>query len=114
MSIPEAPQQQLPTYSAPTEYAAPVRNPGKGLGIAGFVLCFVSLGLVGLILSIIGLAKSRKAGQKNGFAVAGIVLGALSVVGGIVVIVVAFNLYAQCTDLGAGQHVINGVTVTCS
>jgi len=52
-------------------------DPGYGLGIAALILAFY-VSPVGLILGIVGLVKSKKAGFKNGFALAGIIIGALS------------------------------------
>jgi hypothetical protein len=58
--------------------AAPqANNPGKVIGIVGFVFCFVGLAFPGIILGVIGLNKSKKAGQKNGLAFAAIILGAI-------------------------------------
>ncbi len=62
---------------------APV-DPGKTLGIVGFVLAFV-FALAGLIVSIIARSKSVKAGYKNGLATAGIWLSA---------IFLAFNIFS--------------------
>lgn len=118
MSNPEA-QQALPTYAGPTENGAPVDAPGKGLGIAGFVLAFFGpLSLVGLILSIVALVKSRRAGQKNGLALAGIIVGAVVLVVSTIVIIVAvigaMHLIETCNELGNGEHLVNGVTYTCN
>ena len=73
-------------------------DPGQGLGIAGFVIAFTGINILGLILSIVGLTKSRKAGYKNGLAVAGIVLNA-------VLMVVVFPLLIGITIVS-----YNGVT----
>lgn len=63
------------------------KKPINGLGIAGFVVSLLSLWLgvyfciasiVGLVLSIIGMASSAKH-SSNGFAVAGLVIGIISV-----------------------------------
>lgn len=80
-----------PLYAEQQYYAQPVEQqptgvPGKGLGIAGMVLGIVALvflcinadvslvcAIVGLILSIVGMSKAKKAGVKNGMAVAGLV-----------------------------------------
>lgn len=70
---PQPPQQQY----APAPEQLPPHNPGKVMGIIGFVFAFVGLHIPGLILSIIGLAKSKKAGQKNGLALAGIILNSV-------------------------------------
>jgi hypothetical protein len=66
----------------------PQGNPGKGLGITGFVLSLVSflgcclgqaliifgLSISGMIFSIIGRSKSKKAGQSHGLATAGMII----------------------------------------
>ena len=58
----------------------------NGLSVAGFVcaLCgFLTCGItsvVGLILSIIGLSNSKKEGQTDGLAIAGIVISAIPLV----------------------------------
>ena len=110
MSYPgDAPQAP----SAPVGYAAPAPvDPGKGLGIAGFVLAFFGpLALVGVILSIV-------AGQKNGLALAGIILGAVVLVVTTIAIVVAvlagLHLVETCQELGNGVHEVDGVTYTCN
>ena len=58
-------------------YSAPPQ-PYSGTAIAGFVVSLVGVGVVGLILSVLGL-KDTKNGQKRGrgLAVAGVVIGAL-------------------------------------
>ncbi|MEO6109832.1 MAG: DUF4190 domain-containing protein [Candidatus Saccharimonadales bacterium] len=61
---------------------APKVDPGKTLGIVGFILSFVS-SLAGLIVSIIALSKSKRAGFTNGLALAGIVIGSVMTVIGI-------------------------------
>lgn len=86
-----------------TAYAPPLpqNDPGKGLGIAsmvvsivGAVLCnlFGITPIVGLILGIVANSKSKKAGFKNGFAIAGIVIGAVSIVLFVLCIVVTVIL----------------------
>ena len=96
----------------------PPENPGRTLGIVGLILGFFGpLSLVGLILSIVGLRKSRKVGQSNGVAVAGIVVSALVLVGtiiaGIVIGVGIGYIVEQCDQLGPGLHQVDGVTITC-
>ncbi|MCA5893313.1 DUF4190 domain-containing protein [Isoptericola sp. NEAU-Y5] len=94
-------------------------NPGKTLGIVGLVLGFLGpLSLVGLVLSIVGMVKSRKAGRSNGVALAGIIVSALVLLGTIVLSVVVGTLLGHvvetCGDLGPGEHYVDGVTYTCS
>jgi Ca2+/H+ antiporter len=92
-------------------------NPGKSLGIVGLILAFF-VNIVGLIVSIVALRRSKKAGHKNGFAVAGIIVSLLSIVVGAIVIGVivagASAVAAQCAEYGSGVHELdNGVTITC-
>jgi len=76
----------------------------KGLTIAGLVLGLVAIicifipgvsflgwicGVVGIILSAIAIAQSKKAGEKNGMAVAGLVLSIISIALGFIVLMVA-------------------------
>jgi hypothetical protein len=73
---PQPPTQ--PQYVQPQPYPPVTReDPGKTLGIVGFVFAFVGLALIGLILSIIGYSKSKKAGFNNSLALAGIILNAV-------------------------------------
>ena len=61
----------------------------NGLGIAGFVISLLSLWLgvyfciasiVGLVLSVVGMVNRKKYTSCNGLAIAGLVLGIISVV----------------------------------
>jgi len=117
-------QAPAPGYSAPV--TAPNTYPGKTLGIVGLVLsCIFFVGisvLVGLILSIVALVQSRKAGYKNGPALAGIIIsGALIVIGIIVGIILGVTLGALaahmaevCNQYGPGTWDVNGARYTCS
>ena len=92
--------------------------PGKGLGIAGFVLSLIALTCgVGLVLSIIAYKQSHRAGFKNKLAQAGIVLGAtftaMFTVFTTIMIILGVSLGNQCKDLGLGSHEVNGATITC-
>lgn len=114
MSYPQ-PQQPVPYQNG---YPAPAQqDPGKVMGILSIVFPFVFLGLVGLILGIIGLNKSKKAGFKNTPAVIGIVLSVLAIIGSIILGVVLFialqHVLQVCQELGPGTHVRGGVTYTC-
>lgn len=66
----------------------------NGLSTAGFIcsLCgFITCGLtsiIGLILSIIGLSNSKKAGESDGLAIAGIIISAIPLAIGLLFIVV--------------------------
>jgi hypothetical protein len=97
--------------SGPTSY------PGKTLGIIGMILAF-PVSLIGLVISIVALVQSRKAGYQNVPAIVGIIVGAGLVLVGtgvVILLVVVFgNIIGQCADLGPGTHYVDGVTYRCS
>lgn len=109
----------------PAPMPAPVAvNPGKTMGIVSLVLSIIGIHLVGVILGFVGMSQSKKAGQKNGFALAGIILGFVGMVVGLIVIIVLAvggalfggvfgNLAQVCSELGTGVWEIDGVTYTC-
>ena len=84
-----------------------VQNSGNGstngLAIAGFVVSMVSLfiniaglvGLVGTILSAIGLAKVKEKGKGKGLAIAGLIIGIIGIVYGIYSIFAAATLISS-------------------
>ncbi len=95
-------------YTEPHAYSAPTgtgqAGASKGLTIAGLVLGIVAIifafipgigwlgwicGIVGIVLSAISISASKKAGEKNGMAVAGLVLSILSIAIGIILVMVA-------------------------
>lgn len=69
-----------------------MENRTNGLSIAGFVVSCVSMiidlfgvmGVVGLILSAIGRSRAVNEGGKTGLATAGIVLGVIGVIWGVI------------------------------
>ena len=104
-----------------TPAAAPATgavNPGKTTGIVGLVLAFL-LPLIGFIVSLVARSQSKKAGFKNGPAVAGIIIGALGTLALIIAIVAGVSLAAgvasQCATLGPGTHTSSDgiTTITC-
>ena len=90
-----------------TNTTAPVKK--SSLSTAGFVcsLCgFVTCGItsiIGLILSIIGLSQSKKNGQSDGLAIAGIVIGALPLVGVLLILATGGTSSLNTTDDGKQQ-----------
>ena len=98
----------------------PGRNPGKTLGIIGLALA-VPVAVLGLIFSIVGLRKSKKAGQGNVLAWLGVALSTLVILGSIAagvfaftVLQPAFSLAQACAEAGPGQYTDqNGTPVTC-
>ena len=129
---PQAPQYGAPAPGSPYGAAAPqapytpggvpgapAEDPGKTLGIVGLVLSIIGCtSLIGLILSIVALNKSKKAGYKNGIALAGIIVGAVLLVGaiifGIIAGIGAMELIEKCSELGPGVWEETGITYTCS
>ncbi|MFB2599614.1 hypothetical protein ACEXQE_17625 [Herbiconiux sp. P17] len=61
--------------------------PGKTLGIVGLILA-IFFNLIGLIVSAIALSQSKKAGFKNTPALAGVIVGAVLLVIGIIVSII--------------------------
>lgn len=59
--------------------AVPAQDPGRTLGIVGLV-CSVLCSIVGLVVSIIALNKSKAAGYNNQLAKAGIVVSIVMMV----------------------------------
>ncbi len=85
-------------------YAPPPVAPKNGLGIAALIVAIVALfsvvgglvlGVVAIILGVLGLQRARRGEATNGgIAIAGIVLGILSIIEALVVIALsvwAFN-----------------------
>ena len=66
-------QQQYPV-------ATQTPDPGKTLSIIGIVLSFLALQLFGLIFSIIGHSKSKKAGKSGTAGIVGIILNVVGLV----------------------------------
>ena len=82
-SLPASPPPyQAPLAQVPPQQTPPLNtvDPGKTLGIVGFILAFVGIQVVGLVLSIIGYHKSKAAGSKNGLALAGIWLNSIGII----------------------------------
>ncbi|WP_248240942.1 DUF4190 domain-containing protein [Microbacterium kunmingense] len=107
-----------PAYNSPPAPGAPV--PGKTLGIVAFVLSIVLswLALIPLILGIVALVQSRKAGRGNGWAVAAIVISALSIIVTLIIVfaLVIPSLSAASTCVANPDAIVNvwGVQVPCS
>lgn len=112
-----------PAYNAQPAPGAPV--PGKTLGIVALVVA-IFFNVIGLILGIVALVQSRKAGVKNGWAVAAIIVGAILFVVGIIVTISLIALFSAaagfaneaieaCEAVGySGTVTVQGQTVDCS
>ena len=88
------------------------------IGIVSFIVAFF-FQLPALIGGIIGLVMSKGAGEKNGFAVAAIIVSIILGIGWIVIGGLAIGgffgaIFDQCRELGNGEHVVDGVTYTCN
>ena len=115
--------EQLATvaHDAEAHDRNPGRNPGKTLGIVGLALA-IPFAVLGLIFSILGLRKSKKAGKGNVLAWIGLVLSTLMIVGSIGVGIFAltvwgpqFSLAQACAEAGPGQYTDqDGTPVTCT
>ena len=110
------PSAPAPSAAGPYATAPVATDPGRTLGIVGLVLSFFTA-LVGLVVSIVALRRSRRAGFTNGFALAGTIVGGLGTLAVVVVVVVGGvtlgGVAAKCQELGLGTHTVDGVTYTC-
>src|SRR5215207_1936244 len=120
------PPASQPTYSSapPAPYGAPANAavPGKTLGIVAFILSFF-VQLIALILGIVALVQSRRAGYKNGWAVAAIIISIvlmlLGIIIGIAVIIPLITLsqetLAACQAVDfSGTVTVRGLEVDCA
>jgi len=104
---------------APAAPVAPVAgDPNKTLGIVALVLSIVA-SIIGAIIGIVAYTKSKKAGYKNGFALAAIIVGfvifAIQVISIIVLIVVGLGAAnSLCDGQAPGVYELTtGGTITC-
>lgn len=75
----------------------------NGFQIAGFVVSLVTCfifgfyglsGVVGIVLSAVGRSKAKEVGGATGLGTAGIVLGIISAIGGLISAVYMVNLFS--------------------
>jgi Ca2+/H+ antiporter len=76
-----------PAAQPPQNAPAGQDFPGKTLGIVGLILA-IFFNLIGLIVSAIALNQSKKAGFKNTPALAGVIVGAILLVIGVILTIV--------------------------
>jgi hypothetical protein len=120
-------QSQQSTASSPTVPAVPSppivsessRDPFHVFGIIGFVLSFFAIVNIGaLAISTVALVRSKKAGFRNRFALAGTVISSIGVI--ITILVTGFAVSTlvgaaqTCARLGDGVHTIGSSTYTCT
>ena len=91
----------------PPAYGAPQPAGTDGVSIASFVLSLLCCGPIGLILGFVGLSRTKNGQRKGrGFAIAGIIIGILGIIGGVVagvVIALAAKDVVSINDLETGQ-----------
>ena len=86
-------------------------NKNQTINIVGFILSFI-MPLIGLIVSIIGISKSKKTGVGKGFSIAGIVISSIFLLIRILAIVLfilfSFNVVKNIdfNDLGEGTKCV--------
>jgi uncharacterized protein YacL len=68
----------------PPPTGPPAQDPGRTMGIVGLILA-IFCSLIGLIVSAIAYNTSKKAGYQNNIALAGIIVGIVSLVLGLVI-----------------------------
>lgn len=124
-SYPAPPAYGAPGYPDPAAVpgpypVAPQPAPSPTLAIVGLVTAAIPCtALVGLVISIVVLVRGRRGGVPGrGLAVAGVVVGALWLVAGIVALALgAFgvaSLVETCAELGNGVHEVDGVRYECN
>ncbi|WP_350257825.1 DUF4190 domain-containing protein [Scrofimicrobium sp. R131] len=110
---PQAPTPQQPTYPSPPPYPPagyaqpqtyaylPVTPPTDGFSVAALVLGILGFNIIAIIFGIIGLnrtADGRYSGR--GFAIAGIVLGAVYLVAIILAFIFFFSIMGAALATG--------------
>lgn len=96
----------------------PGQRPGRTLGIVALVLSIIPCtNLIGLILGIVARSQSKRAGLPNPMAMVAIVLGAISLVLGLLFFagggVGVYKVYQKCQELGPGTHTEGNATYSC-
>jgi hypothetical protein len=99
MSTPSGAPQAPQSAPAPQYYGAPVEDPGKTLGIVGFVLAFL-FSVAGIVVSAIAKKKSREAGFDNQLAKWGLILSIIFTVLGAIVWILYFVVFAALIASG--------------
>lgn len=94
-------------------------DPFRVFGIVGFVLSlFAILNFAGLIISIVALIRSKRAGFRNRFALAGVVIAGIGVLATLIIVAIAAGALVDaaqtCARLGDGVHVIGNATYSCA
>ncbi|MEV8025743.1 DUF4190 domain-containing protein [Microbacterium sp. NPDC080220] len=125
---PAPPAYEAPAYSnAPQYNAAPSggSTPGRTMAIIALILAIIpGTQVIGLILGIVALVQSRKAGVKNGLAIAAIIVSVVLLIIGIIIIIALVSFAASvggdlmtqvnaCLEDPTGSVTYQGMTYTC-
>ena len=125
---PAPPAYEAPAYgNAPQYNAAPSggSTPGRTMAIVALILAIIpGTQVIGLILGIVALVQSRKAGAKNGLAIAAIIVSIVLLIIGIIVIIALVSFAASvggdlmtqvnaCLEDPTGSVTYQGMTYTC-
>ncbi|WP_405372541.1 MULTISPECIES: DUF4190 domain-containing protein [unclassified Microbacterium] len=119
---PAAPAYEAQAYPNAPQYAPqPVSGgpvPGRTMGIIALILAIIPFTqLIGLILGIVALVQSRKAGQKNGLAIAAIIVSVVLMILGIILFIALIwpPIAAGMTCASDPTAIVNlyGVDVDC-
>lgn len=116
-ALPYAPP--APGMMPPLPYGQVPSRPGRVLGIVGFVLSFVfPLDIAGLVVCIVALVQSKRAGHKNGFALAGLIISLAGILFCAAILAVmiptVMDLFQTCGRLGNGVHHVGNAIYTCT
>ena len=125
---PAPPAYEAPAYSnAPQYNAAPSggSTPGRTMAIIALILAIIpGTQVIGLILGIVALVQSRKAGAKNGLAIAAIIVSVVLLIIGIIIVIALISFAASvggdlmtqvnaCLEDPTGSVTYQGMTYTC-
>lgn len=106
---PVGPQVQSPVtapaappfaQTAPNYAPAPADNPGKTTGIVAIVMSILSLWPIGLVLSVLSIRKSSRAGASTILGIVAMVMNILAIIGSIIAIAILITAYGKIQEDG--------------
>ncbi|GAA1060354.1 DUF4190 domain-containing protein [Agromyces bracchium] len=98
---PAPPAQPAPSYGAPPSYSAPPAQKTNVLAIVSLVSSFF-ISLVGIITGHIALSQIKKTGEQGrGLAIAGLIIGYVGLVLGIIFAIVWFAIIGAAISSGS-------------
>ncbi|SDY44296.1 DUF4190 domain-containing protein [Herbiconiux ginsengi] len=88
------------TEPTPAYTPAPVAQKTNVLAIVSLVISILGFNIIAVILGAIALSQIKKTGESGrGLALAGIIIGAVSLVIGIIIIIVSIAIVASNTTI---------------